>query len=61
MVELREWEKEVLGKFATFQVMNFGRTSVVSFWLLPSVLGVETMGEGGVTKYNWKEKEETFH
>ena len=45
-------EKEVLGKFATFQVMNFGRTSVVSFWLLPSVLGVETMGEVGVTKYN---------
>ena len=61
MVDLREWENEVLGKFRMFQAMNFGRTLVVSFLLLPSVLGVKTMGEGGVTKYKWKEKEETFH
>ena len=32
--------------FVGFPEMNFGRTLVVSFQLLPLVLGVEAVGEG---------------
>ena len=39
MGELWEWENEGLGKFGGFQAINSGRKLVVSFLLLPSVLG----------------------
>ena len=39
MGSLWEWLNEGLVKFSGSQEMNFGRTFVVSFRLLPSVLG----------------------
>ena len=48
-------------KFFGFPAMNFGRTLVVSFQLLPLVLGVEAVGEGIVNKSKWKEEEQTFN
>ena len=39
-----EWLKDGLGKFGGFQAMNFGRTLVVSFWLLILALGGQDCG-----------------
>ena len=48
------WENGMDGieKFVVFPGMDFGRTLVVSFQLLPLVLGVEAVGKGTGYKYN---------
>ena len=44
MRDINKWEKEVLGNFGGFQVMNFGRTLVVLLHLPPLVLGCKRYG-----------------
>ena len=49
MRELWEWRKEGLGNFVGFQAMGFGKTSVVSFWLITLVFGGQVYGRS--TRY----------
>ena len=53
---VKHWERGMGGieKFVGLKEMNFGRTLVVSFQLLPLVLGVEAVVEGRGYKDKWK-------
>ena len=57
------WEKVMDGikKFVAFPAINFGRTLVVSFQLLPFVLVFKAVGEGRGYKDTCKEEIETFN
>ena len=56
----KHWEKGMCGieKFVGFPAINFGRTLVVSFQLLPLVLGGRGCGRRKSIQDNWKEEEE---